>query len=970
MKHVVYILALVLCSSIAAAKVSVDPNGYHIYNLSGTWDFQIDRNNVGEKEGWLKPEYKYNDNILLPGSMPERLKGDDVTANTQWVGGLYDSSYYRNPYMEKYRVEGNVKVPFFLTPVKHYVGKAWYKYTLKCEKGWSSGDAVLFLERPHIATKVWVNGSLIGEKNSLSEPHVYNIPIDSNTDSYTIVICVDNRLEAANVGKDSHSVSDQTQGDWNGIVGKIELREYNPLKSLQVYPDVDRKEAKVKVQFGGKMTGSLVLVAESFNTDQRHVVTSKPIQIRDSNVQEVTLDMGEEMLLWDEHNPQMYRLKAELRQGDKVRTLETYFGMRKIEIRGKMFYLNGKEIQLRGTVENCDFPNTGYPPTDLDSWLKLFKTCKQWGLNHVRFHSYCPPEAAFLAADMTGMYIQPEGPSWPNHGVKLGRGEFIDNYLYDESIRICDTYGNHPSFTFFAFGNEPAGNWVKWSTEKTAMIKKYDSRHLYCGFSVGGGWAWQPGSEFAVKAGARGLDEWVKSKPESMKDFSAKINTYNGKDMPGTPITIPFVSHETGQWCAFPNFKEIGKYTGVNRAKNFEIFRDILTENGMGAMAEKFLLSSGKLQALCYKYEIERTLRTPNYAGFQLLALNDYSGQGTALVGLTDVFFGEKGYITAPEFREFCSKVVPLAKFPKFTYSNDETFEADITLNNYSGGQLEGALNWTIQSQDKSIDASGQWGKSSYAVGQNNPVGHVSFALSKVTKPTKLTLTVYSETVGARNHWDFWVYPNINNEEELGKNFLITDTLDGKALKMLKKGGKVLLCAAGKVSYGREVKQFFTPVFWNTSWFKMRPPHTTGAYINNVHPIFSDFPTDYHSDLQWWELLNKAQVMQFTDFPADFQPLVQSIDTWFVSRKIGMLFECNVGKGRLVMTTMDINNNLDTRIVARQMRESIINYMKSDKFRPQWNLDIQLVKDLFVKVAGEVYMYTNDSPDELKPKLK
>ena len=429
MKHVVYILALVLCASIAAAKVSVDPNGYHIYNLSGTWDFQIDRNNVGEKEGWFKPEYKYNDNILLPGSMPERLKGEDVTVNTQWVGGLYDSSYYRNPYMEKYRVEGNVKVPFFLTPVKHYVGKAWYKYTLQCEKGWSSGDAILFLERPHIATKVWVNGSLVGEKNSLSEPHVYNIPIDGNTDSYTIVICVDNRLEAANVGKDSHSVSDQTQGDWNGIVGKIELREYNPLKSLQVFPDVDRKEAKVKVQLGQKMTGSLVLVAESFNTDQRHVVTSKPIQVKDSDAQEVTLDMGDKMLLWDEHNPQMYRLKAELRQGDKVRTLETCFGMRKIEIRGKMFYLNGKEIQLRGTVENCDFPNTGYPPTDLDSWLKLFKTCKQWGLNHVRFHSYCPPEAAFLAADMTGMYIQPEGPSWPNHGVKLGRGEFIDKYL-------------------------------------------------------------------------------------------------------------------------------------------------------------------------------------------------------------------------------------------------------------------------------------------------------------------------------------------------------------------------------------------------------------------------------------------------------------------------------------------------------------------------------------------------------------
>jgi hypothetical protein len=198
----------------------------------------------------------------------------------------------------------------------------------------------------------------------------------------------------------------------------------------------------------------------------------------------------------------------------------------------------------------------------------------------------------------------------------------------------------------------------------------------------------------------------------------------------------------------------------------------------------------------------------------------------------------------------------------------------------------------------------------------------------------------------------------------------VTDTLDARALKVLQRGGDVLLLAAGKIRYGAGIVQQFTPVFWNTSWFKMRPPHTTGLYIDAAHPLFRHFPTDDHSDLQWWELVNRAQVMQFTDFPSDFQPLVQSIDTWFVSRKIGMLFECNVGKGRLVMTTMDISSNLDERIVARQMRESIINYMQSDMFRPQWNLDIQLVKDLFVKVAGEVNMYTNDSPDELKPKLK
>ena len=185
----------------------------------------------------------------------------------------------------------------------------------------------------------------------------------------------------------------------------------------------------------------------------------------------------------------------------------------------------------------------------------------------------------------------------------------------------------------------------------------------------------------------------------------------------------------------------------------------------------------------------------------------------------------------------------------------------------------------------------------------------------------------------------------------------------------MNKGGNVLICAAGKVSYGKEVVQQFTPVFWNTSWFKMRPPHTTGIFVENTHSIFDLFPTDYHSDMQWWELVNRAQVMQFTDFPTAFQPLVQSIDTWFVSRKIGMLFEANVGKGKLVMTTMDITNNLNKRIVARQMRESILHYMQSDKFKPQWTLDLQLVSDLFTKVAGEIDMYTSDSPDELKPAL-
>lgn len=994
------------CTLLITLSLVVSAFAQKSIDLSGKWQFRMDPKDVGITEKWY--EQTFDEDITLPASMPQALKGYDISTDTKWVGSLYDSSYFYNPYMAKYRKPGkDMKLQFFLTPDKHYVGVAWYKKTVHIDEKETLPMYSLYLERPHITTDVWVNGEKIQHThNSLSVPHKYYLYGYLKPGDNDIVVRVNNDPETVKVGQDSHSVTDQTQGCWNGIVGKMELRPFNNVDYVEVYPDIDKKTARVHLEMQGVKTeekATITVKATAFNTDKTHVVTAKPYTCNLSDLVavpcDITLDMGEGMLLWDEFNPQLYKLEVDVKTASMGTThTETVFGMRKIEIRDKMFYINGREVVLRGTVENCDFPNTGYPPTDLDSWLKLFKTCKSYGLNHMRFHSYCPPEAAFLAADMVGFYIQPEGPSWPNHGVKLGRGEFIDEYLMEESNAIVNEYGNHPSFTFYAFGNEPAGNWVPWSTEHVAQLKEWDDRHLYCGFSVGGGWAWQPGSEYAVKAGARGLNEWAKRAPESVVNFEKNISMYNGKDMPNTPITMPFVSHETGQWCAFPNFDEIGKYTGVNKAKNFEIFRDLLRDNGMESMGKKFLLASGKLQALCYKAEVERTLRTPKYAGFQLLSLNDYSGQGTALVGVTDVFFGNKGYITDSEFREFCSPIVPLAKIKKFTYSTGETFEADVEISQFSSGTIKNAKPyWVIYKTPKNNGSNnllnmeaplafGDLEVRDIPVGGNIPLGKISVSLRDIKTPAKYTLAITIPGTEAKNHWDFWVYPeegqksNVNGQKskvKAGKrqgtwfdgDVYVTDSLDADAQKLLKKGKKVLICAAGKVTYGKEVVQQFTPVFWNTSWFKMRPPHTTGIYVENTHDIFDLFPTDYHSDMQWWELVNRAQVMQFTDFPADFQPLVQSIDTWFVSRKIGMLFEANIGKGKLVMTTMDITNNLDTRIVARQMRESILNYMHSDAFTPKWDIEQARIADLFTKVAGEVNMFTKDSPDELKPAL-
>ncbi len=957
MKHIIASLLIAFAGSLAVVGQN------HSVSLSGKWAFQIDREDKGVREEWFNKTL--NDRINLPGSMPEKLKGDDVTVRTKWTGSLYDSSYYFNPYMEKYRIDGQVKLPFFLTPDKHYVGVAWYQKKVTVPDSWKGERIVLFLERPHIETTVWINHREVGMRNSLCVPHVYDLTsYVTPGKSCLVTIRVDNRIKEINVGPDSHSITDQTQGNWNGIVGKIELQSTPEVffEDIQVYPDLAGKKALVRmnVRASSSAKGEIALSARSFNTNVNHEIAPvyQTVTVRKGdNPLEMELPMGQNFLTWDEFSPALYRLTATLKNGKQIETKQVQFGMREFTINGKWFYVNGRKTMLRGTVENCDFPLTGYAPMDVASWERVFRICRSYGLNHMRFHSFCPPEAAFIAADLVGFYLQPEGPSWPNHGPKLGNGQPIDKYLMDETIALTKAYGNYASYCMLACGNEPSGRWVNWVSKFVDYWKATDPRRVYTGASVGGSWQWQPHNQYHVKAGARGLT-WAERQPESMSDYRAKIDT----------VKQPYVSHETGQWCVFPDFNEIRKYTGVNKARNFEIFRDILEDNDMSGQAHDFMMASGKLQAICYKHEIEKTLRTPDYAGFQLLALNDYSGQGTALVGVLNVFFEEKGYIDAEKFRRFCSPTVPLARIPKFVYTGDETFHADIEVAHFGTMPLRGARTvYTVKDKYGKVYAHGVVGSGNIPIGNLISLGSVDLKLDAVDTPRKLNLEIRIENTDAVNDWDFWVYPA--RVEPAEGDVYITDTLDERAISVLKQEGKVLITAAGKVSYGKEVVQYFTPVFWNTSWFKMRPPHTTGIFLNEYHPLFKEFPTEYHSNLQWWELLNKAQVMQFTNFPDNFQPIVQSIDTWFISRKLGVLFEANVLNGKLMMTSMDITSQPEKRVVARQMYKAILDYMNSDSFRPSATVSLEQVRELFTKVAGNVKSYTKDSPDELKPKI-
>jgi len=932
-------------------------------SLLGKWQFRIDRNDEGIDKGWHTTSIS-DETVRLPGSMCENGKGDDITLKTQWTGSLYDSSFYFNPVMEKYRKLDNLKLPFFLTPNKHYVGVVWYQREIDIPEEWYGKPLSLFLERAHIQTMVWIDNKLMGKEMSLNTPHLYDLSNQLTPGKHRLTIRIDNRLKTTiDPGQNSHSVTDQTQGNWNGIVGRIELqsRPQIHLEHISVFPDLKNRLAKVSFfvlnETGKSLKGNIVLSAKSFNTSDPQTID--PITVpftSDSLVKEIdiALPLNDKMQLWSEFSPTLYKLTVSLKSGEAIDSRDVEFGMREIKIEGRGIYVNGIRTVMRGTVENCDFPLTGYAPMERASWETIFQKCKSYGLNAMRFHSYCPPEAAFEAADRVGIYLQPEGPSWPNHSTSLGQGKPIDSYLMDETIRMTSEYGNHASFVMLAAGNEPRGNWVAWVGKFVDYWKAADSRRIYTGASVGGSWAWQPKNQFHVKAGARELN-WDKTRPESMSDFRQNIDT----------VKQPFISHETGQWCAFPDFTEIPKYTGVKRAKNFELFQENLADNDMADMSRKFLMASGKLQLLCYKHDLEKLYRTPDYAGFYLLGLNDYSGQGTALVGVLNVFWQEKGYVDSLSFRRFCNTTVPLVRMEKFVFNNNETLKAGVEVAHYGASDLKGAtIRWKVSDTNGNVVEEGSLPKQTIPAGSRLALGNISMDLSKITAPAKLNLQVAIDGTSYANDWNFWVYPTTVTDNT--KGILVCHELDETAQKVLTKGGKVLLLAAGKVEYGKEVVQYYQPVFWNTSWFKMRPPHTTGAYIDNSHPIFKNFVTDDWGDLQWWELLNKAQTMQLTDFPKGFHPLVQPIDTWFINRKLGMLLEAQVGKGKIVVCSMDLESDLTNRPVARQLRYSILNYMQSKEFKPQYKVDFPILQDIFRKTAEKVKTYSKDVPDELK----
>ncbi len=446
-------------------------------------------------------------------------------------------------------------------------------------------------------------------------------------------------------------------------------------------------------------------------------------------------------------------------------------------------------------------------------------------------------------------------------------------------------------------------------------------------------------AEPRIQRWGEGLNSVInKRPPQTLSDFRDVLGRFDK----------PVVGHETGQWCVYPNLKEIGKYTGVLRARNFEIFRDTLEAAGMGALAGDFLTASGKLQALCYKADIEAALRTPGFAGFELLDLHDFPGQGTALVGVLDPFWEEKGYISPAAFRRFCGATVPLIRTGKMIYLSNEALTASVEAAHFGPAPL-GRLTpeWTVTDVRGRILAGGNLPDREIPLGNDVPLGSLKVPLSTFAAPARYSLNV--RIGGAENSWNFWVYP-AKTEEPAGAEVLIASRLDGAAVDKLKAAGKVLLVlekGAVKPEKGGNVALGFSSIFWNTAWTSKQPPHTLGLLCDPAHPALAAFPTDFHSDWQWWDAVSRGQAVRLDDFGPGFAPIVRIIDDWFTNRPLGLVFELRTGGGKLLVCAADLLTDAAKRPEARQLLSSLAAYAKGASFQPKSEIALETVRGLF-----------------------
>jgi hypothetical protein len=901
-------------------------------DLSGVWDLKLGSN---EKVSDDKPGSEFDDSITLPGSLAERGKGPRQAPI---------------PHL----MELSCEYPF--------VGTAWFRRSVTIPAEWDGLAGGLLIERSK-TSRAWLGDATLGASDTLGTRQFF--PINRfQSGRHDLTVAVNNQTRPAE-GVGGHMITTSIQTNWNGLLGKIQLVAYPKIRvaAVKARGEIAGKCVRLSVKLENRgeseMSSVLLVRARPFNSNRalgmppRQLEVSLPVAPGISS-SELTLPLGDEPLLWDEFDPGLYEITVDLRAGqadvvtDK-RVIE--FGLREFTRVGSQFSINGRKVMLRGKQDAMLFPKTGYASMNLQDWMRVMQVAKSYGINHYRFHSCTPPEAAFAAADRLGIYLQPELYQFGGKYTGLP-------YYLEEGLRILETYGNHPSFVMFSLGNEIGGERSEMARHIEAF-RKADPTRLYAQGSNNDFWkpVLAPGDDYWTTARTLGdsADHAVRGsfshadkplghiqqlRPNTQYDYRRAIQ--------GVPV--PVIGHETGQYQVFPRFSEIEKFNGVQKPWNLEVFRHRLQQAGMLDQADAFVAASGALAALCYREEVEACLRTPGFGGFQLLDLQDFPGQGTALVGLVDSFMEDKGAISSAEWSQTCAPATLLARFDRFTWTADQKFTCQIELPNYSSADLPvGKIRWEIRSDSDASLAEGEFASPRCPQGALTELGAISVDLSKTPAPARYHLLLSLEGTGIRNRYPLWVYPAAAGKSE--GHALIRRTWDDETKRRLTDGQTVLLLPDPAAIKG--VEGFFAPDFWSYPMFRNIcegnkvpvAPGTLGLLIDKDHPALAVFPSDTHSDWQWYDLVMNSRSMILDSAPAGFRPVVQAIDNFERNHRLGSLMEARVGKGRLILCSLGLLQKPDSP-VANQLLVSLQRHAAS-AYQPDQTLSIEDVDRIF-----------------------
>lgn len=902
-------------------------------DLSGEWKLCLDKDCKGEN-------LVFDDTINMPNTTSNARKGE------------YNSK----------REEG------FLTDTYLFEGWAWFSKDIDFSK-LECKNLKLFLERTRITT-LYIDGKKIGTQESLCTPHIYDLNEYIGTGVHEVRICVSNVNYKT---KGGHLTSPDTQSNWNGITGRMELIGYNEayVENVMVWPDISNKTCRITADVFGSETGSVSVSAESFNSDTAHKPDVQNFDFNGGKL-DIAYKMGDNCLLWSEHTPNLYKLSICL-DGD----VSTHIvGMRDFKTDGGKFTVNGRKTFLRGKHDGMIFPKTAYAPCDVDEWIRVMKISKSFGMNHYRFHTCCPPEAAFIAADMLGIYMEPQLPFWGTiytEGEEGYNKEELD-FLTSEGFAILKAYGNHPSYCMMSMGNELWGSKEKLN-EIIGNYKAFDNRHLYTQGS--NNFQWFPnvvenddffvGVRLANDRLIRGsyamcdapLGHIQTDKPAANHDYDGAVSpakkasatetsadgtvqiqygttmkTVKASDADADFIPkVPIVTHEIGQFETYPDFREIEKYTGSLKAKNFEIFRERLDEKGLLPLAEDYFKCSGQLAKACYKEEMEAVFRSRLLGGFQILDIQDFSGQGTALVGMLDAFMDNKGIITDEEWREFCNDVVALARFDKYTFVSGEEFNAHTELVYYRPSNYNGKLLWNICDSAGKMIGSGEFTVS--VCGQNYiDLGEIKVKMPEVSKVTNVTLTLVLEGTDVKNHYDLAVIPSVDNVDLAGA-YIFENTESEEAVRLLEQG-RTILIVPDLEKLENSIEGFYCQDFWCYHMFalisrmmeKPEPVGTMGLLINNEHPALSQFGSEKYSTPIWWDIVQNSRSEIIDDCPEGKNVIVRTIDNFERNHNLAMLYEYSKLNGKVVVCNCDFDKLAETP-EGRLFIKSIVDYVRN-----------------------------------------